>query len=150
MRTELIHIDNVPNEQELMSLLGNNIYEYYCILYKAIILFLTPDLEIWDYAGRRGKYLHGYRINNQSMLVDLYLSSVNEQGQLNCEFKFDKRAFYKIVKKKGFFSENTQKNIDSTIEANEKYGGFYLDVIINNETLQDAIQIIQIMGAVSD
>jgi hypothetical protein len=145
MKTKIMHIDNIPNELELTSLLGEKSYKYYHKLCEAIISQLSPDLEIWDHAGRRGKYFHGYRINKQSMLVDLYLCSANGQENITCEFHFIKRDFIKLVKRKDFFREQIQKNIEYSIKFNEKYGGgFYIDVIIRDEeTLQDAIQIIQ-------
>lgn len=148
MNTELIHIENIPNEQELVFLLGENVYEYYNDLCKTITSLLLPDTEIWDNAGRRGKYFHGYRVNKHSMLIDLYLYSINAQGYITCEFHFVKRDFQKIAKKKNLFSKQMQQKIDCSIKFNEEYGGGYsLDVIISDkETLQDSIQIIQIIS----
>ena len=148
VKTELIHIDNIPSEQELVFLLGENIHKYHNNICAVIISLLSPDVEIWDHAGRRGKYLHGYRIKKRSILVNLYLYFVNGQGSIACEFHFIKKYFLKVIKNKDLFSEQMQKSIDSCIRLNEEYGGgYYLDTIIRDEeTLQDAIQIIQIVG----
>ncbi|MDR2810396.1 MAG: DUF3788 family protein [Tannerellaceae bacterium] len=148
MKTKLIHIDNIPNEQELVFLLGKNVYEYYNDLCKTIMSLLLPDTEIWDNAGRRGKYFHGYRVNKHSMLIDLYLYSVNTRGYITCEFHFVKRDFLKIAKKKNLFNKQIQQTIDWSIKFNEEYGGGYsLDIKISDkETLQNTIQIIQIIS----
>ncbi len=133
MKTELMNLNNIPDEAELTSLLGKNIYMLYHELCKVITSQLSPDLEIWDRAGRRGKYFHGYRITKQSMLVDLFLHSVNKQGYITCEFHFIKRYFSKIVKQKELFGKQIQKNIDYSVKFNEEHGGgYYLDVIIKN------------------
>jgi hypothetical protein len=58
-----------------LSLLGEKIYKYYSGICEDIISSLSPDLEIWNYAGRRGKYFHGYQISKKHISVHLYLSS---------------------------------------------------------------------------
>ena len=151
MRTELIHIDKIPDEQELISLLNENIYECHNDLCEVVNSNLSPDMEIWDYAGRRGKYFHGYRISKPPMSADLYLLSIEGQGVLKCEFHFQKKAFLKIFKQKDCFSKYTQKSIDSCADMHKEYGSYSLEIIMNQETyyetLQDAIQILKIASS---
>lgn len=146
MKTELINIDKVPSENELVSLLGLDLNKYYNILNKSINLLLRPDLEIWDNAGRRGKYFHGYRINSSNMLVDIYLSSIHGEGKLNCEFKFQKKTLSKIQKEKNNFSKQTQVAIDSATKAMENYGGFYLNLMIDEKSMIDTLYLLTIVS----
>jgi len=146
METVLIRIDAVPHEQELMAVLGENIYKNYNALCDVIVLFLDPDSEIWSHGGRRGKYFHGYQIRKKSISIDLYLFSIDGQGQLNCELKFRKRFFNSLLKKKESFSKETQEYIDSCLEVSKLCGGFYFEMRIDDKTLQDAIQIIKILA----
>ena len=143
METTLF-IDAVPHEQELIAVLSENIYKNYNDLCEAIVLFLDPDSEIWDHAGRRGKYFHGYR--NKSILVDLYLLSIDGQGVLKCDFHFRKRFVDSLLKKKESFSKETQGYIDSCLECNKLGGGFWCEIRIDDKTLQDAIQIIKMLA----
>ena len=142
METRLIRIDIVPNEQELISLLGEKIYRYYSEICTNIISFLSPDLENWSYAGRRGKYYHGYWITPKSIKADLYLI----QGHITCEFHFNKRFFQKILKRRELLkSETMQKAVDYSIKYNEEYGrGYYVSVVIwGEEEFQDMLEIIK-------
>jgi hypothetical protein len=146
METRLMSLDNVPKEQELISLLGETVYKYYCIICEDIISLLCPDFEIWDYAGRRGKYYHGYHINKKSMTVDLFLSFVDGHGQINCNFHFVKRYFLKILQHRNLLNnEQMQESIDFSIKLNEEFGGGYsVNIIIKDEEpLQDILQMIK-------
>lgn len=139
----------IPNEQELISLLGENVYEYYSIICRDIISELNPDLEIWDYAGRRGKYYHGFQISKKSMTVDLYLSFVNGHGQITCGFHFIKRFFLKVLKHmQSFNNKQLQKAIDFSIKFNKEFGGGYsVSIIIKEEeTFLDILKIIKIIS----
>lgn len=142
-------LDNMPKEQELISLLGKTVYKYYCVICEDIISLLCPDLEIWDYAGRRGKYYHGYHINKKSMTIDLFLSFVNGHGQISCDFHFVKRCFLKILQHRNLLNnEQTQEAIDFSIKFNEEFrGGYSVNIIIKDEeSFQDVLQIIKIVS----
>ena len=119
-----MNLDIIPNEKEIISIIGHDLFSYYNILTKSINLILHPDIEIWDNAGRRGKYLHGYRMNSLNVLVDIYLNSINSSGKLSCTFKLPKKSLNKILKQKEFFSSTTQDNIDSAQKAMEKIWWF--------------------------
>ena len=142
-----MNMDEIPSEQELISLLGEKIYKYYFEICQNTISLLSPDLEIWNEAGRRGKYFHGYHISKKSITVDLYLSSKYEQ--ITCDFHFIKRDFIKILKQRNFLiNEQLQKEIDFSIKFSEEYGGGYpLGVIVRDEeTFKDVLQIIKIVS----
>ena len=141
-------MENAPSEQELLTLLGEKVYRFYSNICANTISLLSPDLEIWDYAGRRGKYWHGYYIRKKSLSIDLYLSS--EFEQITCDFHFNKRFFQKILKQRDLLkSAETQKIIDFSIKFNEEYGGGYsVSLIIREEEeFQDVLKIIEIVSS---
>jgi hypothetical protein len=149
METRLMSIDNIPSEQELILLLGKTAHKYYCTICENITSLLSPDVEIWDYAGRRGKYYHGYHISKKLMTIDLFLSFINGHGQINCNFHFIKRFFVKILKHRNLFdNERIQEVIDFSIKFNEEFGGGYsMDIIIKDEkTFQNVLLIIKILS----
>ncbi|GHU21002.1 hypothetical protein FACS189475_10190 [Betaproteobacteria bacterium] len=143
MRTDLLQMDGVPDERELRSLLGDDRYEWHRVLCEAIVSRLSPELEIWALAGRRGKYFHGYR-NGKS--VDIYLLSIDGQGCLKCEFRLNKRMFTRILRQKDSFCEQTRKSIDGTIKIKELGGAYTLELFIDQGALQDAFQILEILA----
>jgi len=148
MKTRLINMDNAPNEHELVSLLGEISYKYYLEICETTISLLSPNLEIWNFAGRRGKYWHGYRIDKKSITVDIYLYS--EFDHLTCEFHFIKRFFSKIIKHRYLLNNDAiQKDIDYSIQFNKEYGGgYFLSIIIrDDETFLDTQKIIKIVSS---
>lgn len=138
--------NNVPDEHELISLLGESVYKNYNNLCEYIILFLAPDIEIWDYAGRRGKYFHGYRMSKRSILIDLYLFSTNGQGRLRCQLHFGKRCFNSILKQRMIFGKKMQEYIDSHASIRKQYNNISFSVLIEDEILHDVIKIIEIIS----
>mgnify|MGYP003595416115 CR=1 FL=1 len=144
MKTFLINIDNIPDERELVLLLGKDVYSCYSKFTSTIISLLSPDVEKWDIAGRRGKYFNGYQINDKHILIDIYLSAVNGQGLISCELKLPKRYFARILKHKECFVSDLQKNIESTNE--ERNNGFYLGFFLNKVTVESALLIIEIIS----
>jgi len=150
METKLINIDKIPSEQELISLLGKKSYEYYRTICENIILLLSPDIELWDYAGRRGKYFHGYQINKKAITIYQYLSSTSIYKQVTCELHFTKRLFIKILKQRNSLnSKQIQEDIDFSIKFNSEFGGGYtVNVIIRDEeTFKDVIKMIKIISS---
>jgi hypothetical protein len=142
-----MNMDHVPDERELVSLLGEKVHDYYRVIRENIVSLLLPDLEIWDHAGRRGKYFHGWQISKKSMTVDLYLSSIDGRGQVTCSFHFIKRFFLKILKHRNdLSSEQVQQAIDFSTKFNEEFGGGYsVSVIIRDEeSFLDILKIIKI------
>ncbi len=65
MKTDLINLDNIPTDSELVSLLGENIYNCYLAICENIVSLLSPDFERWANGGRRGKYYHGFRMGKK-------------------------------------------------------------------------------------
>lgn len=145
MKTEIMNLQKAPTQQELKTLLGEHIYKCYKLLTDTIMKRLNPDKEIWDSAGRRGKYFHGYRINSKVVLLDFYLTSIEGQGQVKCQFKIPKHIFQKIEKEKDIFSPKIQDSINWSADFHKQYGEFYLNIILDEETIQDANKIIEII-----
>ena len=142
MKTELINISEIPNKKELVSLLGEDMYQYYINIYVVIITYLNPEIEIQDNAGRRGKYFNGFRKNEYGIILDMYLLP----NLLKCELKLTKISFAKIQNKKGLFGDITQISIDSTAKTIEKSSGAYLEVFIdNNEAYDDFVSMVKIL-----
>jgi hypothetical protein len=146
METILINIEKIPEEQEIKSLLGEDIYRCYREFCDIIISQFLPDREIWDSAGRRGKYFHGYRNNKKTTLIDIYLFSTNGQGKIKCEFNLNKR-FFIILKKRELFSTETQREIDTIADYYEKNGVLLSFAnFVNDKTLQDFFLLLKIVS----
>lgn len=141
-----MELDTIPSEQELSILLGNNVFNCYQLLCKTIVSLLLPDMELWDYAGRRGKYFHGYRIEKRAIIVDLYLLSMDGQGLCKCQFHINKRCFEKIRKQMNTFCQKVQDCVNNAIKYKKNYGGTDLSLIVNDDTIQDVLKIITILS----
>lgn len=153
MRTDLIDLDNIPNNTELSFLLGQDIYNYYIQICKEIILLLSPDIERWAKGGRQGKYYHGYIIGKKAISIELFFISDTDFKQLKCNFHFSKIIFERILKQKQLFSKIGQDAIESAIRLYRLYPrGFTLELRISNDknVFDDVIHIIRIMGNVPD
>lgn len=149
MRTDLINLDNIPNNTELSFLLGQDIYNYYMQICKEIILSLSPDIERWAKGGRRGKYFHGYIIEKKAISIDLFFISYTDFKQLKCNFHFPKKIFEKILKQKQLFSEAGQEAIDSSTRLYKEHPyGFTLELRISNDkkVFDDVMHVINIIG----
>lgn len=153
MRTDLIDLDNIPNNTELSFLLGPDIYNYYMQICKEIILSLSPDIERWAKGGRHGKYLHGYIIEKKAIFIDLFFISDTDFKQLKCNFHFPKKIFEKILKQKQLFSKVGQEAIESSIRLYKEYPhGFTLELRISNDKkiFDDVIHVINIINNASN
>jgi hypothetical protein len=146
MKTTLMELDTIPEEQELLTLLGKNVFTCYQLVCKAIVSQLSPDMDLWDHAGRRGKYYHGYRVEKRTISVDLYLNSVDGQGLCNCQFHLNKRCFDNIQKQMHLFFQKVQDCVTDAIEIKKDYGGIYLSLFVNDDTIQDVLKIITILS----
>jgi hypothetical protein len=146
MKTTLLELDTKPSDQEISTLLGKNVFSCYLLLCKAIVSLLSPDTELWDQAGRRGKYFHGYRIEKRAIVVDLYLLSVDDQGICKCEFKINRRCFEKIRKQMNTFCQKVQDSVQDAMEFKKNYGGTYLSLIVNDDNIQDVLKIVSILS----
>ncbi len=149
MRTDLIDLDNIPNNTELSFLLGQDIYNYYMQICKEIILSLSPDIERWAKGGRHGKYFHGYIIEKKAIFIDLFFISDTDFKQLKCNFHFPKKIFEKILKQKQLFSKVGQEAIESSIRLYKEYPhGFTLELRISNDkkVFDDVMLVINIIG----
>lgn len=138
-------LEKIPSKKELKSLLGIQLYKYYFTLTSEIVSKLYPDLETWDKAGRRGKYYHGYQVNSKLLLLDFYLSNVNN-GQVKYQLKLKKASFNKILKKRDSFSEIMNQNLMWSEDFYKEYGEIYLNTILNEETINDSLRIIEIIS----
>jgi hypothetical protein len=137
MKTELMRPNfSIPVDQELIELLGEEKYGFYKILCKKIISSFDPDLERWDDGSRRGKYFHGYYVHKKFIEIHLFLGSEN----LTCYFEIRKRHRDRLLKKISIFSEKTQKET-------EEYGDFPFGFIIDDDTFQDVIKVLEILSS---
>ncbi|OAB78730.1 hypothetical protein ULVI_09110 [Cochleicola gelatinilyticus] len=146
MKTKYKFFINEPTAIEINSLIGDEFYKYYCTLDNAICLYYKPELEIWDNAGRRGKYFHGYRSEVKSFFLDIYLSSSEKGGQVKCDLTLKDASFNKIVKIKESFSKNTQTSIESAQRIREEYDSSNVDFFIDQDTLLDVIKIVELLS----
>ncbi|MDC2664879.1 DUF3788 family protein [Bacteroides ovatus] len=149
MRTDLINLNNIPNSNELILLLGKELYECYLKICKNIVLSLSPDIERWANGGRRGKYYHGYIMDKKAISIDLFFISDVEFKELICDFHFPKKMFARVFKQKQLFSKVGQEAIDSCVRLHEEYPyGFTLELRLNNDKsiFSDVMRIINVIG----
>jgi hypothetical protein len=146
MKTIIIELDTIPSEQELSILLGKNVFICYQLLCNAIVSQLSPDMELWDHAGRRGKYFHRYSIEKSAIIVDLYLLSVDDQGLCKCEFHINKRCFEKIRRQINTFCQKVQDYVNDAIKFKKNYRETYLPLTVNDDTIQDVLKIVTILS----
>lgn len=146
MKTRYKFFISEPTAIEINSLLGEELYKYYSTLDNAISLIYKPELEIWDDAGRRGKYFHGYRSEVKSFFIDVYLSSSENGGQIKCALTLKDASFNKIVKIKASYSKKTQESIESAQRIRKEYGSSKIDFFIDQDTLSDVIKIFELLS----
>jgi len=147
METELLGPNAIPEEQELVALLGERSYAYYQSVCKTVVSLLSPDREIWDHAGRRGKYYHGYRVNKGPIAIDLYLSSLDGQGWCLCEFILRNTHFNRIRKQQDYFGDKIRRSIDETMELKKKHGGTRVAIRVNEDSIQDVLKVIDLLSS---
>lgn len=152
MKTELISIEQAPSKEDIKTLLSEKVYNYYENLCENIVYILNPDREIWDKAGRRGKYFHGYRYKEKYVLVDLYLMNIEGDGIVQLDFHINKNITDKLLRRKNMFTLQMQEEgINSIMELREVYNvGYNFSYKLRKETSEDTffdiIKIIEIMG----
>jgi len=123
---------------------------YYKEINQSINDKFCPDTEIWDFAGRRGKYFQGFRKSTSSTLIDLYFiaskieqeTSIN-RGKLNFNLTLDKIKSKVLIRDKENFSIEVKNAIESSIRIDVQ-GAFYYQIFIENkEILNDVLKIIK-------
>lgn len=154
MKTDLIDIDNVPNDKELINMLGDDLYENYLKICRRIESTLFPDIQRWAKGGRRGKYYHGYIISKKSIIIDLYLISDHNIKQLTLNFHIRKAVFNKLSNNKQLFRQAGQQAIESSEEIHKEYypSGYDLELRLKNEqesVVSDIILTVDILSGVA-
>lgn len=143
MKTYNLGINSIPSNEDLKKLLGDNFYKSYRKMCSGIEIFLNPELEKWDNAGRRGKYYHGYVAKD--ILIDIYLI---DSRLIKCEFNLPKRLFVKIQEKRDNIKAETREHTDTASDLNDHYKDSSLSFLLNNES--DFAKIEQIIKIRSD
>jgi hypothetical protein len=143
MKIELIHIHNIPSKEQIESILGTIIYEYYNLFCLRVISLLMPKIEIWAGESRRGKVYHGFKDLSKSDILEIEMW-MNDR-QLKCAFRFSRRKFDSLTHIKGKFCKEIQASIDAWNNYNNENNSHYynIDIFLNERTFSGALKLLE-------